>query len=57
MFVTSSYRHDEEDVARPSVSQTTAVTSPQCIMLRVLTNAPVLLLLEFGQEVRNVVGF
>ena len=29
VFVESSYRHDEEDVARPSVSQTTAaVTRP-----------------------------
>ena len=28
MFVASSYRHDKEDVARPSVSQTAAVTRP-----------------------------
>ena len=53
------------DVARPSVSQTTgdkAVLTgfPEWIILRVLKNAPVLLLLiglEFGQEVRNVEGF
>ena len=65
MFVALSYKHDEEDAASPSVSQTAAVTRPhlrvfpEWIMLRVPKIAPVFLLfieLEFGQEVRNAVG-
>ena len=65
VFVPSPYRHDEEDAARPSVSQTAAVTRPHLQFHIVDYHArtkkvPVLLLLirlEFGQEVRNVVGF
>ena len=66
VLVASSYRHDEEDAARPSVSKTAVVTRshlrvPQNgFMLRAETNAPVSLLLlrsEFGQEARNPVGF
>ena len=63
MFVASSYRHDEKDVAHPSASQTAAVTrliSPKMdLVARTNKRTCVVLLirLEFGQEVRNVVGF